>query len=158
MAACHDRGAHRASDVKMAKAVGLEPAWKHQTKDSAEHSWTDFRHFCDKVVSRQPNVIPRAVVEDCEIVRVSDPVCCLRLGLQFATVPRAGKVDGFACCAQGAAARHSNSTGRGICMGLPAEAATISATPACKSTMRDSIGFSKFPTEKSYALLPKTRI
>ena len=41
-------------------------------------------------MGRPPNVIPRAVVEDCEIVKATDLLCCLRLGLQFTTVATRG--------------------------------------------------------------------
>ena len=37
-------------------------------------------------MSRPPNVIPLAVVEDCEIVKSTDALRCLKLGLRFTTV------------------------------------------------------------------------
>ncbi len=42
-------------------------------------------------MSRPANVIPRVVVEDCEIVKATDALCCLRLGLRFTTVPTRGR-------------------------------------------------------------------
>jgi hypothetical protein len=42
-------------------------------------------------MSRPPNIIPRVVVENCEIVKVSDVLRCLRLGLQFDTVATGGR-------------------------------------------------------------------
>jgi hypothetical protein len=56
-------------------------------------------------MGRPPNVISRLVVEDCEIVRVSDPVCCLRLGLQFATVPTRGQGRRFCLLCPGCGRR-----------------------------------------------------
>ena len=46
-------------------------------------------------MGRPANVIPRAVVEDCEIVKVSDVLRSLRLGLQFDTVPTRGRGQRF---------------------------------------------------------------
>jgi hypothetical protein len=42
-------------------------------------------------MGRPPNVIQRVVVEDCEIVKVSDALACLKLGLRFATVATRGR-------------------------------------------------------------------
>jgi len=42
-------------------------------------------------MGRPPNVIPRVVVEDCEIVQASDILSCLRLGFQFTTVATRGR-------------------------------------------------------------------
>jgi hypothetical protein len=42
-------------------------------------------------MGRPPNVIPRVVVEDCEIVKASDALACLRLGLRFTTVATRGR-------------------------------------------------------------------
>ncbi len=41
-------------------------------------------------MGRPPNIIKRVVVEDCEIVKVSDTSCCRRLGLPFTTVATRG--------------------------------------------------------------------
>jgi hypothetical protein len=46
-------------------------------------------------VSRPASLIPRVVVEDCEIVNVSDVLRCVRLGLQFDTVPTRGRGQRF---------------------------------------------------------------
>jgi len=37
-------------------------------------------------MGRPPNVITRVVIEDCEIVKASDALACLKLGLRFTTV------------------------------------------------------------------------
>jgi hypothetical protein len=42
-------------------------------------------------MGRPPNVTSRTVVEDCEIVNVSDALRCFRLGLLFTTVARRGR-------------------------------------------------------------------
>ena len=42
-------------------------------------------------MGRPPNVVPRAVVEDCEIVKSSDALRCLRLRLRFTVVPTRGR-------------------------------------------------------------------
>src|SRR6266496_1625980 len=42
-------------------------------------------------MGRPANVIPRVVVEDCEIAKASDALACLRLGLQFTMVPTRGR-------------------------------------------------------------------
>jgi len=84
-------------------------------------------------MGRPPNIIKRVVVEDCEIVKVSDTSCCRRIGLPFTTVATRGG-------------------GRRLCRFLCAERATISVTPASKSMTCGSTGSSKHPTEKSYAL------
>ena len=42
-------------------------------------------------MGRPPNVIPRVVVEDCEIVKSSDAPRCLRLRLRFTLVPTRGR-------------------------------------------------------------------
>src|SRR5450759_4006818 len=41
-------------------------------------------------MGRPPNVIPRIVVETCEVVKASDALRCLRLGLRFTTVAKRG--------------------------------------------------------------------
>src|SRR5579864_1386776 len=46
-------------------------------------------------MSLPPNVIPRVVVEDCEIIKVSEVLRCLRLGLQFDTVATRGRGQRF---------------------------------------------------------------
>ncbi len=42
-------------------------------------------------MGRPPNVIPRIVVEDCEIVNASDALACQKLGLRFTTVATRGR-------------------------------------------------------------------
>jgi hypothetical protein len=42
-------------------------------------------------MGRPENIIPRVVVEDCETVKASDALCCLRLGLRFTTVATRGR-------------------------------------------------------------------
>jgi hypothetical protein len=42
-------------------------------------------------MSRPSNIISRAVVEDCEIVKASDTLRCLRLRLWFTLVPTRGR-------------------------------------------------------------------
>jgi hypothetical protein len=42
-------------------------------------------------MGRPPNAIRRLVVEDCEIVKASDVLPCLRLGLRFDTVATRGR-------------------------------------------------------------------
>jgi hypothetical protein len=103
-------------------------------------------------MGRPPNIIKRVVVEDCEIVKVSDTSCCRRIGLPFTTVATPEAADACAYSVQGVAAKPSNFTGRRICRFLRAERATISVTPASKSMTCGSTGSSKHPTEKSYAL------
>ena len=41
-------------------------------------------------MSRSANLTPRAVVEDCDIVDVSETARCLRLGLSFGLIPTRG--------------------------------------------------------------------
>ena len=41
-------------------------------------------------MGRPANVIPRVVVEDCEIVKASNTLACLKLGLRFTTLPTRG--------------------------------------------------------------------
>ena len=42
-------------------------------------------------MGRPRKIIPRTVVEDCEVVKVSDAHYCVRLGIQFATVATRGR-------------------------------------------------------------------
>jgi len=42
-------------------------------------------------MGRPPNAIARIVVEDCENVKVSDALRCLKLGLRFTTVATRGR-------------------------------------------------------------------
>ena len=42
-------------------------------------------------MGRPPNVSSRTVVEDCEIVKATDALRCLRLGLEFTTVATRGR-------------------------------------------------------------------
>jgi hypothetical protein len=41
-------------------------------------------------MGRPPNVIPRVVVADCEIIRMSDGLRCLKLGIRFTLIPTRG--------------------------------------------------------------------
>ena len=45
----------------------------------------------EKIMGWSPNAIPRIVVERCEIVKVSDALACLKLGLRFSTVATRGR-------------------------------------------------------------------
>ena len=42
-------------------------------------------------MGRPPNVIPRIVVEQCEIIKESDTLACLRHGLRYTMVPTRGR-------------------------------------------------------------------
>lgn len=42
-------------------------------------------------MGRPPNAIPRIVAENCEIVKASDALACLKLGLRFTTVATRGR-------------------------------------------------------------------
>ena len=46
-------------------------------------------------MGRPANAIPRVVVEDCETIKVTDALRCLRLGLPFDTVATRGRGQRF---------------------------------------------------------------
>ena len=41
-------------------------------------------------MGRPRNVVPRGVVEDCETIRTSDGLRCLKLGIRFSLIPTRG--------------------------------------------------------------------
>ena len=103
-------------------------------------------------MGRPPNIIKRVVVEDCEIVKVSDTSCCRRIGLPFTTVAtrEGGRLLCLLCPGCGGKAfKLYRPTHLSV---FACERATISVTPASKSMTCGSTGSSKHPTEKSYAL------
>ena len=79
-------------------------------------------------MGRPANIIPRIVVEDCEIVTTTDTSACARLGVRYGLVPNTWKRSAVVP-AQSAVAEPSNFIGPFTCRHSRAELATILAIP-----------------------------